>query len=109
MIVLVEAHAMIRLGPGNSPTLGAEAELDLLSISEGQRPNQTCCQFFSVLFANICASKTFFVQERTPTTFGTSTRLNFMPLRADESIGTHPILFIKTTDYTHTLLFSSRR
>ena len=46
---------------------------------------------FSVLFANICASKTFFAQERTLTTFGTSTRLNFMPLRADESIETHPI------------------
>ena len=47
--------------------------------------------FFSVLFTNICASKTFFGQERTLTTFGTSTRRNFMPLRADESIETHPI------------------
>ena len=46
---------------------------------------------FSVLFTNICASKTFLGQERTLTTFGTSTRLNFMPLRADESIETHPI------------------
>ena len=55
---------------------------------------------FSVLFTNICASKTFFAQERTLTTFGTSTRLNFMPLRADESIKTHPNF--KTTDYTHT-------
>ena len=29
----------------------------------------------SVLFANICASKTFFAQERTLATFGTSTKL----------------------------------
>ena len=56
---------------------------------------------FQFLFANICASKTFFAQERTLATFGTSTRLNFMPLRADESIKTHPISRRKTT-HTHT-------
>jgi len=55
----------------------------------------------SVLFANICASKTFFAQERTIATFGTSTRLNFMPLRADESKNTHPISRQKIS-YTHT-------
>ena len=60
--------------------------------------------FFSVLFANICASKNFFGQERTLATFGTSTRLNFMPLRADESINTHPISRQKTT-HTHTHYF----
>ena len=61
---------------------------------------------FRFFFANICASKTFFVQERTPRHSALQQGLIFMPLRADESIKTHPISRQQAT-HTNTFIFLS--